>query len=151
MIVAAVFVSILLIAGPEPTIASTLPQEDVVLETGTGTHIIRAEIADTDIAKATGLMFRQQLADDAGMLFIYERPQNFSMWMKNTYIPLDMIFIGPDLRISRIERDTEPFSTRVIEAGPPAIAVLEVNAGTANRLGLRRGDRVEAPSLQATN
>ncbi len=121
-----------------------------MLQTTSGPHIVRAEIANTDVARATGLMFRQELAPDAGMLFIYDRPQNFSMWMKNTFIPLDMIFIGADSRVSRIERNTEPFSTRVIEAGSPAIAVLEVNAGTADRLGLKRGDRVEAPSLPAS-
>jgi len=94
-------------------------------------------------------MFRRSLGNDKGMLFIYDRPENITMWMKNTYIPLDMIFADGKGRIIRIARNAEPFSTDIIEAGGPAKVVLEVAAGTANRLRLKRGDRLEHPSVAA--
>ncbi|WP_245410392.1 DUF192 domain-containing protein [Dichotomicrobium thermohalophilum] len=129
--------------------AAKLRVEPVVLVTETGRHTINAEIADTPGTRATGLMFRRSLDDDAGMLFIYDEPQNITMWMKNTYISLDMIFADASGTIIRIARDTEPFSTDIIEAGGPAKVVLEVAAGTAQRLRLKRGDRLEHPSVSA--
>jgi uncharacterized membrane protein (UPF0127 family) len=77
------------------------------------------------------------------MLFDFGQPQPITMWMKNTYIPLDMLFIRGDGTVARIAADTEPLSTRVIPAGEPVPFVLELNAGTAKRLGLAPGDRVE--------
>lgn len=129
--------------------AGKLRVEPVVLVSETGRHTISAEIADTPGTRATGLMFRRSLDADAGMLFIYDRPQNITMWMKNTYISLDMIFADPTGTIIRIARKTEPFSTDIIEAGGPAKVVLEVSAGTAGRLKLKRGDRLEHASVSA--
>jgi len=127
--------------------AAELRVEPVVIVSESGRHTIDAEIADTPGTRATGLMFRRSLDADAGMLFIYDDPQNITMWMKNTYISLDMIFADAKGKIIRIARDTEPFSTDIIEAGGPAKVVLEVPAGTAKRLKLKRGDRLEHPSV----
>jgi len=129
--------------------ASALRVEPVALVSETGRHIINAEIADTPQTRATGLMFRRDLAADAGMLFIYDDPQNITMWMKNTYISLDMIFADARGQIISIARDTEPFSTDIIEAGGAAKVVLEVPAGTARRLKLKRGDRLDHSSVKA--
>jgi len=94
-------------------------------------------------------MFRRSLNAGSGMLFIYDRPQNITMWMRNTYISLDMIFADQAGKIIRIARDTEPFSTEIIEAGGLAKVVLEVPAGTARRLKLKRGDRLIHSSVSA--
>jgi uncharacterized membrane protein (UPF0127 family) len=90
-------------------------------------------------------MFRRELPEGRGMLFDFRQDQNVTMWMKNTYISLDMIFIRADGRIHRIAESTEPESTKVIAAGAPVRAVLEVIAGTAKKLGIRAGDRVAHP------
>jgi uncharacterized membrane protein (UPF0127 family) len=79
------------------------------------------------------------------MLFDFERAEPVTMWMKNTYLPLDMLFIRPDGTVSRIAADTEPLSTAIIPSGGPVSAVLELNAGTAAKLGIQVGDRVEHP------
>lgn len=136
--------------APLPDVtAAQLEREDVVLISETGRHVIDAEIADTPGTRAAGLMFRRDLGADKGMLFIYDTPQNITMWMKNTYIPLDMIFADQSGKIVRIARNTEPFSTDIIEAGAPAKVVLEVPGGTARRLKLKRGDRLEHASVSA--
>jgi uncharacterized protein len=129
------------------SVSAQMPREPVVLVTETGQHTIDAEIADTPETKATGLMFRRSLAADKGMLFIYDKPQNITMWMKNTYISLDMVFADARGTIIRIARNTEPFSTDIIEAGGQAKVVLEVPAGTARRLNLKRGDTLHHPSV----
>lgn len=116
--------------------------EKLTLVTSTGRHVFDVEIADTGDARATGLMFRRELAATRGMLFIYERAQPIHMWMRNTYISLDMVFITGAGLVHRIERNTEPFSERVIESGGNVLAVLEVAAGTADRLQLKPGDSV---------
>jgi len=100
------------------------------------------EVARTPAQKERGLMFRRSLPERGGMLFTYKREREILMWMKNTLIPLDMIFIGANGRIERIARNTEPKSLRLISSGRLARAVLEVRAGTADRLGIDVGDRV---------
>jgi uncharacterized membrane protein (UPF0127 family) len=90
-----------------------------------------------------GLMFRTSLADNAGMLFFYDRPQEITMWMRNTYIPLDMVFIRGDGIVHRIEAWTQPFSEEIISSGADVVACLELAGGAAERLGLKPGDRVE--------
>lgn len=125
-----------------PRSAGALESEPLSLVTETGEHKFTVEIADQPDNRAKGLMFRRSLGDDAGMLFVYETPQHISMWMRNTYIPLDMVFILADGRVHRVERDTEPFSEEVIDSGEPVLAVLEVKAGTADRLKLKPGDKV---------
>jgi uncharacterized protein len=123
-------------------------REMVTLTTTDGEKKISAEIAASGPEQEQGLMFRTRIGDDEGMLFTYPKPHSITMWMRNTYISLDMIFIGGDGRVIRVEEGTEPLSERVIASGELAQAVLELKAGTAGRLGLKRGDRVAAPSLK---
>jgi len=111
----------------------------------TGVHVFSVEIADTDAERAKGLMFRKHLAEGRGMLFDFRQEQEVAMWMQNTYISLDMLFIRGDGRILRIAADTEPLSTRLIPSGGPIRAVLEVIAGTTRKLGIAPGDRVAFP------
>lgn len=130
------------LAWLQPALA--VEREPLVLITATGAHAFSVEIADTDETRARGLMFRRSIGDREGMLFLYDRPLNVTMWMRNTYISLDMIFMTRDGIVQRVVRNTEPFSERVIAAGMPVSAVLEVKAGTADRIGLKPGDRVES-------
>ena len=103
----------------------------------------RVEVARNDADRAQGLMFRRTMPADQGMLFDFGRVEPVSMWMQNTYLSLDMLFIRPDGTIVRIAANTEPLSTRTIPSGEPVLAVLELNAGTAAKLEIRPGDRVE--------
>ena len=120
----------------------TLPRETLTLVTISGEQTITIEVAQTMDQKAKGLMFRRSLDDRAGMLFPYGQPQEITMWMKNTYIALDMVFIRADGTVHRIEVMTEPFSEATIASSGPVSAVLELNGGAAARLGLTAGDKV---------
>lgn len=115
------------------------------IATRTGVHTFMVELADTDETRAKGLMFRRELPDGYGMLFDFKREQPIAMWMENTYISLDMLFIRADGRILRIAENTEPLSRRTIPSGGPVLAVLEVIGGTARKLGIQPGDRVGHP------
>jgi len=112
------------------------------IRTADASHRFTVEVAGTARQYAQGLMYRRRLAADAGILFVYSRPQLVVMWMKNTVIPLDMLFIAADGRITRIVERTVPFSLENISSGGPVLAVLEINGGTASRLKIRTGDRV---------
>ena len=118
-----------------------------MLKTETGDHSFDIEVATTDQDRALGLMFRRSLPENAGMLFLYDPPQPAAMWMKNTLIPLDIVFISPDGRVHRIESGAEPFSTSLIPSEGTISAVLELNAGQADKIGLKRGDKVVSPEL----
>jgi uncharacterized membrane protein (UPF0127 family) len=115
------------------------------IATAAGVKKFSVELAKTEREKETGLMYRKHLPDGQGMLFDFSPAQQVSMWMKNTYISLDMIFIDPDGRVLRIAENTEPFSTRIIPSRGLAKAVLEVIAGTAKKYGIAPGDRVSHP------
>ena len=119
----------------------------IVFKTETGEHSFDIEVMTTNGERAKGLMFRRSLPAKSGMLFVYDRPQAATMWMKNTYIPLDMVFIAEGGEVHRIEANTEPFSTALISSEGDIIAVLELNAGEAARIGLKRGDRAIFPGL----
>lgn len=121
------------------------PLEPLDITTSSGVRRFEVEVMRNDAERARGLMFRRDLAPDRGMLFDFEREDRIMMWMKNTYLPLDMIFFGKDGRVVSIARDTEPLSERIISSGEPATTVLEVNAGTAARLGIARGDKLVYP------
>ena len=108
-------------------------------------HLFLVEVARNNAERAQGLMYRRSMAADRGMLFDFERVEPVSMWMQNTYLSLDMLFVRPDGTIARIAANTEPLSTRTIASGEPVLSVLELNAGTAARLGIRAGDRIEHP------
>jgi uncharacterized membrane protein (UPF0127 family) len=112
-------------------------------------HTFSIWVADNDVRRARGLMFVRELADDEGMLFIYPKAQPVSMWMKNTYIPLDMLFVRADGRIERIAKNTTPHSLETIESGNPVRAVVELKAGAAARLKLRAGAQVIHPAFSA--
>jgi len=123
--------------------AYAMRRETLKLLTAHGTRVIDVEIADTPQEKAQGLMFRTHLDDKHGMLFAYDTPQEITMWMRNTYIPLDMVFIRADGTVHRIEARTEPLSEDIIASRGDVTACLELAGGAAERLGLKPGDRVE--------
>lgn len=104
-------------------------------------------IADTQERRSRGLMFVEHMAPDAGMLFIYPSPQPISMWMKNTHIPLDMLFVTPDGRVVKVVANTKVMSTKTIESGQDVTAVIELNAGTAARLHIAAGAQVIHPAF----
>jgi uncharacterized protein len=112
--------------------------------------VIDVEITETLEEKARGLMFRTQLPDNGGMLFSYDTPQEITMWMENTYIPLDMVFIRADGVVHRIEAWTEPFSRDIIASRGNVIACLELAGGAAQRLDLKPGDRVVSALFRAS-
>jgi uncharacterized protein len=139
---AAFAVLVTLCANPAAKAASIQPLEIV---TKSGVQVFSVEMATTEEEKTQGLMYRKELPDGKGMLFDFSPEQQISMWMKNTYIPLDMIFIRADGRILRIAENTEPMSTKIISSGGLARGVLEVIAGTAQKYGIQPGDRVAHP------
>src|SRR6187549_1574021 len=130
------------LAGAGAQAASIQPLEIV---TKNGVHVFSVELATTDKERETGLMYRKELPDGKGMLFDFSPEQQISMWMKNTYISLDMIFIRADGQILRIAENTEPESTKIISSGGLAKGVLEVIGGTAQKYGIQPGDRVAHP------
>jgi uncharacterized membrane protein (UPF0127 family) len=126
-----------------PSGVAAFEKKPLAIITATGRHEIVVEVASKPHELRQGLMFRRSLGANEGMLFLYPRPQEIQMWMKNTYISLDMVFIREDGTVLRVERDTEPFSLRTIKSGGPAIAVIELLAGSADRLGIKSGDKIE--------
>jgi uncharacterized membrane protein (UPF0127 family) len=119
------------------------PGEMVTIVTANGRHQFSAEVARTGLEQERGLMFRTSLRRDHGMLFVFQASEPIRMWMKNTYVPLDMIFISDKGKVVGFHQNAEPLSERVISSGEPALAVLELNAGTAARIDLARGDTIE--------
>jgi hypothetical protein len=122
--------------------AVTFDRSTLKIETTEAVHSFEIEIATNDEQRARGLMFRNEMAADAGMLFLYRRNRVLTMWMANTYLPLDMLFIGSDGRIVHIAENTIPLSRTTISSRKRARAVLELNAGTARRLSINTGDRI---------
>jgi len=118
------------------------PRPRVVLHGERGEVTIKVEMAATPEKRALGLMYRRDLAADAGMLFVFDESAPLSFWMENTPLALDMIFIGEDLRIVGIVKNAEPFTTTPRRVDTPSRYVLEVNAGLSERHGIRSGDRV---------
>ena len=106
-------------------------------------HAFTVELAVTPRQREQGLMDRREMAADHGMLFAFGETRQVYMWMKNTYIPLDMLFIGKDGKIRTIKQNAEPLSEAIIDSGGPIDFVLELNGGTAKRLGIRTGNRVQ--------
>jgi len=119
--------------------------ETLVITTAQGPRNFEVEVMRTDEERARGLMFRRYMPADRGMLFDFKDTQPVMMWMKDTFIPLDMLFIRKDGSIARIAENTEPHSTRTIASGEPVLAVLELNGGIAAKLGIKAGDRVQHP------
>lgn len=143
------FVLFLLIAAAPAAAQVAFETASLTIETAAGDeHSFQVEIAETGEQRAQGLMFRRRMAADAGMLFLFGRSEVRAMWMKNTLIPLDMLFIDETGKIVRIEERTVPHSERAIVSGGPVSAVLELNAGTASRLKIGPGDRVRHPAFR---
>ncbi len=130
--------------GPGGSLAAQQLQQLEIATKG-GVQIFGVELAVTPEEQAKGLMFRRELPEKQGMLFDFHREQPTSFWMKNTYIPLDMIFIRADGRILRVAENTVPLSETLVPSGGPVRAVLEVIGGTAKKLGIAPGDRVTHP------
>jgi uncharacterized protein len=137
----ALFLAACVSAQTQPQALATIPLE---IHSGSQRHTFTVELASKPDERAVGLMFRTEMAADRGMLFDYDREQPVSMWMKNTFIPLDMLFIRADGRIANIAEWTTPRSLDEVASKGPVKAVLELNGGTAARLGLKPGDRVRA-------
>ncbi len=133
---------------PEDGVAQSLPLAPVTVETRKGDVALRAQIADTDARRQTGLMFRRSMPETEGMLFVFPSVREVSFWMKNTYISLDILFIDGDGTIVNIVRDTVPFSLAPIPSGRPARGVLEINAGASTRLGIEVGDTVRHTAFE---
>lgn len=137
----------LLVVGLLWAAAPAIPAglETLEIASKTGVHAFSVELATTEAEREKGLMYRKSLPEGQGMLFDFQRDQEVGFWMKNTYIPLDMIFIRSDGRIWRIAENTEPLSERIVPSNGPVRAVLEVIGGTARKLGIAPGDRVAHP------
>ena len=149
-------VAAITLAGGTTVFAQSGPIEDLAafprgkLEIADGKkvkHTFEVWLADSPQRQAQGLMFVRALPDLRGMLFVHESPKPISMWMKNTYIPLDMVFIDGHGRIQQIVEHATPHSLDIIRSNEPALAVLEIAGGEAKRLGLRAGQRVTHPAL----
>ena len=116
--------------------------EPLVIETAQGPVSFSVELALTPDDRSTGLMHRETMAADHGMLFRFDQVREVLMWMKNTPLPLDMLFIDDGGTLVGIAKDTTPFSENIIASPGPVLYVLELNAGTAERQGIRVGDKV---------
>jgi uncharacterized membrane protein (UPF0127 family) len=137
-----------LAVAPSRAVAQAAPAsgetslESLEIVTASGSHKFSVEVMRDDSQRARGLMYRRFMPEDRGMLFDFKREEAVSMWMKNTYLPLDMVFIDRTGRVVNVAENAEPLSERIIPSGAPAFAVLELNAGTARRIGLKVGDRL---------
>lgn len=151
LVTAAAFIICVSFGAPAPaqqartSTPAPVPTQTLEIATASGVHTFAIEFVANDADRAKGLMFRAELPEGRGMLFDFARDQEIAMWMKNTLIPLDMIFIEGDGRIRRIAENTTPLSESIIPSGGPVRGVLEVIAGTARKFGIKPGDRVAHP------
>jgi uncharacterized protein len=122
--------------------------ERLEIISATTTHVFQTEVMKTPEQRSKGLMFRQFMPEDRGMLFDFDREEPVAMWMRNTYIPLDMLFIRANGVIHRIHERAQPLDETTIPAGAPVRYVLEINGGVAAKLGLKAGDRVKHPLIK---
>nr|WP_276535170.1 DUF192 domain-containing protein [Devosia subaequoris] len=121
----------------------------MVVQSESGDHAFTVEVVDTPETRAQGLMYRQELADDAGMLFDFQEERPVSFWMRNTFIPLDMLFIEADGTILNIHVNARPHDTTSIPSEGPVQFVLEIPGGRSDELGIAAGDTVEHPRITA--
>ena len=136
----AVALAVLVVAAP---LAACSDEGQLVLKTATGEHAFHVEIVDTPETRAKGLMFREELADDAGMLFDFKQEREVSFWMSNTLIPLDMIFVGADGVVKTIHVNARPQDLTSIPSQVPVQFVLEIPGGRSEEIGLQPGDVME--------
>ena len=137
---------IMVLASPASAQSNELQKIEIASKSGV--HSFLVELAANDKQRAQGLMYRKELPEGRGMLFDFQQEQDVGFWMKNTYIPLDMIFIRADGTIRRIAANTEPLSERTVPARGPVRYVLEVIGGTARKLGIEPGDKVTGAALR---
>jgi uncharacterized protein len=140
------FVSVLAFAilfalTPGAALAQTLDRLEIA--TASGVHVFNVEVVSDEAGREKGLMYRRYMPQDRGMLFNFNEEGPVAFWMKNTYIPLDMIFISRKGVVTSIAANAEPMSERLIPSGGPVYAVLEVNGGVARSIGLKAGDKVK--------
>jgi uncharacterized protein len=128
--------------APREAAESGLAQVPLTITTATGTHNFVVEVARTPQEQAQGLMYRKSVAADRGMIFPYNPPQQVAFWMKNTLVPLDMVFIGPGGKVVRVVSNAKPLSLEPIPSIDPVSAVLELAGGRAVEIGIKPGDRV---------
>ncbi len=127
---------------------SNFPQAPLsILTPDARQHRLEVWVADTDKHRQQGLMFVKSLPDSAGMLFVFDQPRKIQMWMKNTLIPLDMLFIDANGRVDSIAVNTTPMSLSIIESRNPVLGVLEMAGGATTRLGIRAGAIVQHPAF----
>jgi hypothetical protein len=126
-------------APPQPTSRPAFPWAQVVVETPRGDVTLRVEVARTDRERTHGLMFKEHLAEDEGMVFLFDRTEEHVFWMKNTPLPLDMLFLGDDRRVVGIRESAEPLSLTRVTVGVPSRYVLEVRGGWARAHGVGKG------------
>jgi uncharacterized membrane protein (UPF0127 family) len=125
-----------------PKSAQALPESPLTVSSGGKSHRFTVELADDDTERGIGLMHRGQMADDHGMLFDFETPRRVAFWMRNTFIPLDMLFLKSDGEVVSIIENVTPHSEDTVGPSRPVRAVLELNAGLVKKLGLKVGDMV---------
>lgn len=128
-------------------VAACSSENRAVLHTATGDYAFTVEVVDNDQTRARGLMFRQSLAPDAGMLFDFFEERQASFWMQNTFIPLDMVFIGDDGIVKTIHVNARPQDPTPIPSEVPVRFVLEIPGGRSVEIGLKPGDRLEHPRV----
>jgi len=132
-----------LVGAPAFADQARLPVAPLSVVTAKGTFHFQVEVAATDTSRERGLMFRKSLGPAEGMLFDFKSPQEVAFWMKNTLIPLDMLFVAPDGRIIAIARQAPPMSEAPIPSGGAVLGVVELRGGRAAEIGAQPGDQVE--------
>lgn len=138
--------ALLVLGSIAPALSQAAPAaglEQLAIVSGNTRHVFQVEVMRTPEQRARGLMHRNYMPADRGMLFDFQRVEPVAMWMQNTFISLDMLFIRADGTIARIAERTEPLSTRTIPSGEAVLSVLEINGGVSESLGIKAGDRVE--------
>ena len=132
-------------------LAACADDSRLVIQSGNGDHAFTVEVVDTPETRAQGLMFRSQLAPDAGMLFDFQESREVSFWMRNTLIYLDMIFITEEGLVANVHANAVPHDPTSISSDGPVMFVLEIPGGRAAELGIKAGDRVVHPRIKGSS
>lgn len=148
-LIALILVGLVLDGVDAPARASCTPDTLEMRGASGSTLRLHVEIADTDAERSKGLMFRESLPKSAGMLFVYDHPQSVAFWMKNTLIPLDMIFVDAAGRVTRVHENAVPHDESAIPGGDGVQFVLEINGGMAKRLGITEGTELRHSAIAA--
>jgi len=147
LIAALLFLALAGCSKPAETSPIGLPMERITIDTDHGSESFQVELATDDKSRERGLMFRKSMEADHGMLFVFPNVEGVAFWMKNTILPLDLLFVRRDGTIASVAANAKPFSTEQIPSAEPVLAVLELNGGKAAELGLVPGDTVHAKAF----